>query len=434
MRPGKYPRRSEPPQSGVRRRKCANGSACLPFGFRWARTVFIRLDAKGFQMTTYTQRRHLWPILPFGFDNGGYATEGDVLVNVSADGVDLNVIWGQIKAALDAWNAERGALTNLLSFWTSNTADAIPQAVADQGLQEASEFGIPDAIRAPTEHLLLGYEFSDYDIRTAFTWKFLRDATADQIRAHANLCLAADDRTVQGTILQRLFDNTPAQNEWGHTVYSLFNGDAQVPPAYLGKNFTAPHQHYLTSGSTDIDSNDVETLIRLVTEHGFGVEPGSQIICLVNPTEAEQISQWKAGVLSANGAVAKFDYLPSLGSPAWLTPENIMGQQAPAEFNKLKVNGSYGPAYIIQSDFVPEHYVSVFATYGPNHPSNVIGVRQHPNPTYQGFRPVGGNVPGYPIQDAIFARGFGVGTRRRGAAAVMEITEDATYDVPEIPK
>ena len=65
-------------------------------------------------VTTLTKPRNSWPLIPIGQDSG-YNDEGGVLVNTSADGVDLNVIWSDIQAALRAWNAERGALTNLLS-------------------------------------------------------------------------------------------------------------------------------------------------------------------------------------------------------------------------------------------------------------------------------------------------------------------------------
>jgi hypothetical protein len=164
------------------------------------------------------------------------------------------------------------------------------------------------------------------------------------------------------------------------------------------------------------------------------MEPNSQLICLVNPAEAEAIASFRAGVISANDAVAKHDYIPSSGSPAWLTSENIMGQQAPAQFNKLRVNGSYGPLYIIQSDFVPEKYVTVFATYGPGSADNLIGVRQHPRSQYQGLRHIPGLVNDYPLQDSHFQRSMGTGTRRRGAAAVCQIKEAGSYDVPEIPR
>ncbi|MGV7292118.1 hypothetical protein PJJ27_29235, partial [Mycobacterium kansasii] len=66
--------------------------------------------------TTYTQPRlnpaHLQRLLefpPFGGEGLGYNTEGDVLVNTTADGVDVNALWDEVQTVLSAWNAERGA-------------------------------------------------------------------------------------------------------------------------------------------------------------------------------------------------------------------------------------------------------------------------------------------------------------------------------------
>lgn len=368
--------------------------------------------------------------LPFGADSG-FSTEGDALVNVSADGVDLNLIWGEVQAAVSAWNAERSSLTSLLSFSTTNTADAIPQSTSAEGSFElATEFGEPESLRAPSKHLLLGYTFEDYDKATRWTWKFLRNATAEQVRAQANYALEADNRLVNGTILQQLFDSTPDVNEWGHTVYPLYNSDAVVPPDYLGRTFTAPHNHYLISGNATVDSGDVEDLLKLVTEHGFN----EQLLLLVNPQEGEVISSFRAGITNNNSAIARHDFIPSQGSPAYLTVDNIVGTVAPATYNGLKVNGSYGPLWMIESDYVPAGYMTVVSTYGPNNVGNVIGFRQHVQAAYQGLRVIAGGVPAYPIQDAFFSRSFGVGVRRRGQAAVMEIKATGSYETPNVPK
>lgn len=387
-------------------------------------------------MSTFTRPRtdpeKLWPILPFGFDRG-ISTESDALVSVSADGVDLNVIWEQVAAAIDAWNAERSALTSLLAFNTTNSADAIPQAASSESFEIATEFGEPEALRAPTAHLLAGYTFEDYDLATRWSWKFLRSATKEQILAQANFALEADNKLVNGAILQRLFDNTTEQNEWAHTVYPIFNGDSVVPLDYLGKSFTAPHNHFLVSGAAELDSGDLEQAAKAVTEHGFGTETNSRLLAFVNPAQAEVISTFKAGVISANGAVAKHDYIPSQGAPAYLQPENIVGKVAPADFNGLAVQGSYGNMWIIQSDYIPEDYFAVVATYGPNSPSNLLGFREHVQTVYRGLRRIPGPVPSYPIQEAYFSRSFGVGVRRRGAAAVVQIKETGSYDVPVIP-
>ena len=159
-----------------------------------------------------------------------------------------------------------------------------------------------------------------------------------------------------------------------------YNGDAMVPPAYLGKDFTAPHSHYVVSESATIDSGDLEAAARKVTEHGFGVTSNSRLLALMNPAQAEVVSTFKAGVESAEGVVAKHDYIPSAGAPAYLQPENIVGQVAPESFNGLAVQGSYGPVWVIQSDFIPEDYFAVVATYGPNSADNAIGFREHVQP------------------------------------------------------
>ncbi|MDA2890994.1 hypothetical protein PDG61_08735 [Mycolicibacterium sp. BiH015] len=386
------------------------------------------------KMLTSTASQLLWPALPLGAQDLGYNDQGGVLVNTSADGLDLQVIWREIQEALAVWNRERGALTDLLSFWTTDTASAVPQAIQEASFEQATEYGIPESHRAPTSHIVLGYEFGDFDFRVSTTWKFLRDSSAEQIRAQIDMAFAADSKLVQGSILQRLFDNTPTVNEWGHNVWSLFNGDDMVPPAYLGKKFTAPHNHYLVSGAAELDSADVELLIREVQHHGFGMTPNSQLILLCNPKEAEIISTFRAGRENNNNAIAKHDYIPSQGQPAYLQPDNIVGQVAPATFNKLRVNGSYGPVFVVQSDFVPEDYVSVFATSGPGSKENVIGVRQHPQRQYQNLRQIPGLVNDYPLQDSYFQRSFGTGTRRRGGAAVMQVKTPGEYEVPVVPR
>lgn len=371
---------------------------------------------------------------PFGAESG-YNTEGDVLVNSTADGVDLNVLWSELAAVLQTWNNERSAIAQLLSYVTTNTADAIPQSTADESFDLASEFGEPTALRAPSSHLLLGYTFDDYDKASRFTWKFLRQATAEQVRATTNVALTADNKLVNGLVLDRLFDPTPRTNEWGHTCYGLWNADGVIPPSWLGKSFDASHSHYLVSGSATLDSGDVDAAIKHVEEHGYGTEPTSQLVLLCNPQEAEIISTFKAGVENENEQVAHYDYIPSAGAPPYLLPsgETIQGAIAPAVINGLKIQGSYGPVWVIQSYYVPAGYFAVVASYGAGSPSNPIGLRQHTNPAYQGLRLIPGYGP-YPLQDSFFARGIGLGTRHRGGACVVQVKASGEYDAPTIAR
>lgn len=374
-----------------------------------------------------------FPIAPFGFE-GGYHTEGDVLPRVTetADGVSLGVIWEEMQATLQQWNNAAANLAGLLSYWHTSAADAVPASIAQNLFEKASEYGEPVAIR-PGSYTLVGFPFDDFDTATRFTWKFLRDADARQVRAAHNEALAADSRLVTSAILQRLFDPTQDENEQGTPVYGLFNGDGMVPAPFAGQSFTGAETHYTHSGNTAIDSGDVESAIKLVKGKGFGVpESGQTLLLLCHPNQADDIMSWKKGAENTNSAVAKYDALPSVGAPAFEIPGQIVGQQAPAEIFNVPVVGSYGPALIVESYFVPAGYFSVVATSGPNSSNNALGVRQHPNSVYQGLRQIPGNIPGYPLQESFYTRGFGVGTRHRGAAAVCQITDGGSYTAPTI--
>ncbi|ORA58704.1 hypothetical protein BST23_25330 [Mycolicibacterium elephantis] len=375
-----------------------------------------------------------FPIAPFGFETGGYGTEGDVVPRVieTADGVDLNRVWDEFDQTLREWNQRAADLAGLLSYWHTNAADPIPRSFNQHLFERASEFGEPVSIR-PGGYELVGYDFEDYDAATRFTWKFLRDADARQVRAAHNEALSADSRLVTSTILRRLFDPVQGTNDQGTPVYGLYNGDGMVPAPFAGQSFDGDHTHYVVSGNLAIDSGDVEGAIRLVREHGFGLpESGQQLLLLCHPNQAEAVMSWKKNAENENTAVAKYDALPSTGSPAFVSEGPIVGRQAPADYAGVPVSGSYGPALVIESYFVPNNYFAVVATSGSNSANNAIGVREHPNAVYRGLRQIPGPVPHYPLQESFYTRGFGVGTRWRGAAAVCQITDAGTYTPPNV--
>ena len=154
----------------------------------------------------------------------GISTRGDLLVHQTADGVDLNGIWAEIQDVLELWNTEHKSVADLLSYRTVNVADPIAQSISSDSFEEATEFGVPRAIRPPSDVLKLGYQFKDFDISLRATWKFLRAATAQQVQAQVTRCLEADNKLVAGTILRRLFTPTTELNDWQHTCYPLWSG------------------------------------------------------------------------------------------------------------------------------------------------------------------------------------------------------------------
>lgn len=378
---------------------------------------------------------YLTPI--FGGE-GGYATEGDVRVKETADGVDLNAIYSEIGQALALYNNERTRISSLLSYGTTAIADAVPQSVDSESFEEASEFGLPQGVREGAEALLLGYDFADYDKATRFSWKFLRDGSEEQVRSVVTRILEADNKNVNTRILSRLFNPAESLSPEKHRVFGLWNGtDGMTPPAYMGRSFSSTDSHYLASNATIVDSADIEDLIAKVKSKGYGVQVDTQLLILANPAEGEQIQSFKKGQESRPrfgdepaAPVANYDFIPSASAPAYLTDENVVGQIAPAEFGALPVAGSYGSAWLIESYFVPAGYVAVVASGGPNSQRNPVAFRQHANVTYQGLRMIPGPVPAYPLQESTFSRGFGTGVRHRGAAAVMQITAEPNYTAP----
>jgi hypothetical protein len=361
----------------------------------------------------------------------GMNTSGDVLVNVTADGVDLNVIWSEIAEALQLYNQQRSALAQLLSYPTTLAADAVPQSISSESFETATEFGVPHGIVAPSDYLKLGYNYRDYDLALRFTWKFLRDATSDQVVAQTTRAIEADNKLVTGTILNRLFSPATYYNEWGHSCYGLYNAD-MTPPPYLGRTFSSDTKHYLTTRSDVLDSEDVEFAINTMRVKGYGTTLGSQYLIFANPDDVAAcgMTAWRAGVqYRTGGSLPLYDFVPSGLLPAWISAEVIHGPTPPTEFNGLQVWGSYGGALLIQTNFVPAGWVAVVASGGADSDLNPVGFRQHVNTAYQGLRHIPGHGP-YPIQESFMARGFGVGVRNRGAAVCLQITEDTSYTAP----
>jgi hypothetical protein len=341
--------------------------------------------------------------------------------------------WGEIKDALALYNEHRSAIVQLLSYPTVAVADVIPQTLVGESFEEATEFGVPGAIREPADYLRLGYSFRDYDKSLRATWKWLRAATADAVSAQVTRVFEADNRLVTGTILRRVLDPAEAANEWGYTCYGLWSGDGMTPPPYLGKVFDGNHNHYLTTGSATIDSQDIEDAIHHITEHGYGRQGvyGGQLLALMNSDDfsASGISAWRAGVDYGGNSTPKWDFIPSSLQPAFMTIEHVVGAVPPPEFNGLKVQGAYGDTWFVETNYMPSGYVILVATGGAESDFNPVGFRQHENAAYQGLRHIPGPGP-YPLQDSFYARGFGVGVRHRGAAVALQITTNLTYTPP----
>jgi hypothetical protein len=286
----------------------------------------------------------------------------------------------------------------------------------------------------------MGYKLNDFDSRTAFTWKALREMDIRAVQSVMDGIVSADNKLCTGRILRRLLSNVRETNEIGVTVYDLYDGSPPGPVSHLSRTFPPTETHFFTSESNELGSDNVEGLLRVVRLKSYEKQPNSKLLILANPEpEGEAIMSWRAGHESrpkegseTEGPLCKYDFLPAAGQPPFLTPAGeLVGEQVPGEWNGIAVEGSYGPTLVVLSDFFPTGYVAVVASYGPNSAYNCIGFREHRLVPYQGLRRIAGDTPGFPLVNSFAQRSFGVGVRQRGAAAVCMVDPGTTYVPPD---
>jgi len=362
----------------------------------------------------------------------GYNTEGGVLTR-TADGRDLNDLWAELSQVVSIYNERRQKLIDLMTFTVTNNIEDVPQLGTDD-FEKASEFGEPKGIRGQMTYWSLGFDFDWYDLAARFTWKFLAEASSQQIEAIHSSALEADSRLVFKKVLSSIFNSAGRSatiNGQNYNVYPLYNADGIVPPAYKGNTFDGTHTHYLASGAATVDSGDLEAMYEHMRHHGYSVDNGTTIVVMVNPVEGTQIKKFRANQTNNNSAVATYDFVPSVGAPSLIVPnmQGLLGSQPQAVWNGLPVIGAYGPMLVIEEDYIPAGYMLMFGTGGEGNLQNLVGMREHANQDLRGLRLIGGDRQGYPLIDSYYSRGFGTGIRQRGAGVVMKITA-GSYTVP----
>lgn len=363
---------------------------------------------------------------------GGYHQESDV-INVTADGVDINALWETYQAQVGIYNEAQATLVQLLTYPVQNLIETVPQ-VGEAEFELASEYGIPQSNRIKLDYFQMAYDFDDYDTRIAYTWKFLRDADSRQVEAIHNANLTADGRLVFRKVMEAIFDNRNRDTDirgQNYKVYPLYNGDGTVPPDFKGKSFAGTHSHYMVSGAAQITPDDLEDAYENIAEHGYGIEAGTQFVWLGNRTQIKEIRKFRQGE-TFGGVVANYDFIPAANQPALIVPnsEGLLGSRPPNTWNGLNVIGSYGDILIIEEAYIPEGYSLMFGTGGEGDLQNIVGLREHANPAYRGLRLVPGNQQRYPLIDSYYSRGFGTGIRQRAGAVVMQYKASGAYEVP----
>jgi hypothetical protein len=365
----------------------------------------------------------------FGAERGFNQAADNMLLTQTKDGADLNSMWREFQQAVRMANENPNRLVQLLTFKVSNPVERVMYPTQED-FEEASEFGEPKGIRQG-KPFSMGYDFRWFDLAIRYTWMFLVDATADELRALTNQAISASQRLVWTRVMRALFNpaNRVANIEGtNQNVYALYNADGTVPPPYKTSTFLSTHTHYLASGAATVDSGDLADIEEHLYHHGYRMTLGYQLVLMVNRQEANVI---RGATAPAQGGTWKYTFIPNENTGGGvLLDQNggIIGR--PTLANIPGAIGTYGPFTVVEEEYIPAGYVLGFATGGEQNLGNLVGIREHENSGLRGMQLVKGADNDYPLTDSFYRQGLGTGIRHRGAGVIVQITTNPSYAAP----
>lgn len=349
-----------------------------------------------------------------GREDGGVHTRSDVIkrvsgTNLTVDGQPIDEIWNELNTRNAVFNQHANTVIALLTFPVERAQEKV--SVYDTAaFEEATEFGRPGKIRA--RQIARAFPLKHYDLGYGYTQEFIDSARASQILAVAGKVETAWWSRQMDTVLTAVFTEANATDEDGLSIKRLYNGDGEVPPTYRRWSHDGTHTHYLTSAA--VDTAALDAMEEHLIHHGYG-DNGETLVLHVHRDDLATI-RGLTGFVPAESATV----------PVIVNGE-VVGQQRSAP-QGLNPEGYYGEWVIVQNNEIPTGYLFGYATGGLFADENLVGLRQHENPSARGLRLVEGPNGRYPIIDAVYDGYLGAGVRHRGAGVITQITGGAYTD------
>lgn len=284
-----------------------------------------------------------------------------------ADGAGIDQVVGQMNTALGALNAELAndpLFASLVSY--TDQPEVEYRVGASNGFGAHTEYGRPDAQRAPTEGHMLPLLKKDRAL--GWTWDYLKDARMPQIQADIADAIkdARDLWRVQ--ILSRLLkrtDDSGAAKGLGSSGYSPGFATAAAstsvdftPPAFGGTSFDSDHEHYVAIAGGAFTKAVFTDARDELAEHGH--KPPFNFI--IGPSD-------RATVVGLSGFVAAASQTVVPGSSA-----NIAVAQP--DMNEYATYlGAIEDFLVWEVRGVPQYYGAGYKSYGPRSQRNPLRVR-----------------------------------------------------------
>lgn len=334
------------------------------------------------------------------------------------DGQPLSDIWTELQMALEVFNAHASAYVAALSFRVTRPQNkiAVPHT---PGFQEATEFGRPSKIK--THFVTRAFPLDHHDLGTGYTQEFIDDMTADQIMAVSALARRSWTELQQEVVLNALLRNTNYTDQDGLFVRSLYNGDGEIPPRVKRWEFDGTHTHYLADSTPAFE--DLEEMSEHLIHHGFR-EFGGQDVTFALHVRREDLATIRD--------LDEFVPADSASQPVIIDGNRIGRTRAAMTPSGLNVEGYIGDWTLVQDNNLPEGYwVGIVENPPISREQNVVGLREHENPSARGLRLIEGNRAHYPIYESVYDGYLGAGVGQRGAAVVL-YTESNSYAAPDL--
>lgn len=321
---------------------------------------------------------------------------------LTADFIDPNVLWNDYQASLEDYNETSNGLVALLSYRTTDKTFSVLQGAFE--FEDYADYTLPDSQDLSYLEVTIGLK--DHDLRHAYTWSRIIDATREELDGRHAAALQADQRLILKQVLRAAFTKEGLSLK-GVTSPAFYNADGTVPPTVKNQVFSGNHTHYLASATGTLQASDLDRMQVDLTHHGF-IE---NLILMVNSQETPIIEGF-----------AKFVPASDRNHDANLV--NLPG----APFI-----GAYRKFSILEEDWVPAGYLFAFSAQGGDNSNlNPIALREHINPVAQGLILQRGTNPEYPLADSFYYRRMGAGVRQRGNGVCLQVTGAGTYTSPVI--
>ena len=327
-----------------------------------------------------------------------------------ADGTTYAAIVAELNAALGALNADLSSdplWGTLVSF--TDQPEVEYRVGGTGGMERHTEYGRPEPQRAATEGHML--PLKKWDRGLGWTWDYLKDARADQVRADIALAIQDARDRWRVELLTRLLqrgDDSGALNGLGTSGYSPGFATAAastsvdfLPPTWGGTAFTTAHEHYIGISGGAFTQAAFQDMRAELREHGH--QPPYDVLIGLSDEVA---------VRALTGFVPVAQQMVAYGNTTSLA---TFGAEAD-EINGSYYIGMYEDSRVRVVPGIPQYYGFAYKTYGQNNQRNPLRIRVErgrSRPTFYAMTDPRASNATSPIQYLMFYGEFGVGVGDR---------------------